>query len=73
MTNKETELACLSIITSLANAAKAFEMGTKALEMAAGMIKKIHHEAAYPNLKVVKNEVGRALAKELNDTKGEEE
>ncbi len=66
MTNKETELACLSIITSLANAAKA-------LEMAAGMIKKIHQEAAYPNLKVVKNEVGRALAKELNDTKGEEE
>ncbi len=63
MTNKETELACLSAINSLA-------MAAKALEQAAHVIKKIHQEAVYPKLKVVKNEVERALAKDLND-KGE--
>ncbi len=49
MTNKETELACLSAINSLA-------MAAKALEQAAHVIKKIHQEAVYPDLKLVEND-----------------
>ncbi len=63
MTNKETELACLGIINALADVARA-------LEGIAHEVQKIHLTAVYPDLKLVENEVERALAKDLDD-KGE--